>query len=94
MTRRRWAYLGLGAQFLALVRILAEYFRLRHGLGPALTFRMVDPFIGGALLDAALLGASVGFALAGRYRVTVALAVVTVAALLVIRFTWLPEMPS
>ena len=49
---------GLGAQFAALVRILAEYFRLGGLHGQQLDLLQVDPWIESALLTAVLLAAA------------------------------------
>ena len=83
---RLWARIGITAQFAALVRILAEYFRLRHTRGPALTLEAVDPWVVGALTAAALCWVAVTFYFFGRHRTAVALAIATVVVLLLLKF--------
>jgi hypothetical protein len=46
----RWAQLGVVVELLALVRILAEYFRLRASQPATFTFTEADRWVGGALL--------------------------------------------
>lgn len=66
-TAERAAKIGIGIQFLALVRILAEYFRLKHFNRPALTLAGFEPYITGALIAAVLTAASVGLFLWRKY---------------------------
>lgn len=83
---KRWAMLALGAQFAALIRILAEYFRLRALHGNQLNLLRVDPWIEAALLTSALIVAATFPIFFERYKLTIALGVVTVLALLL--FKW------
>jgi hypothetical protein len=46
------AGLGISLQFMALVRCLLEYFRLKYIHGGALTTAAVEPFIAGSLIAA------------------------------------------
>ncbi len=77
---------AIGAQFAALLRILAEYFRLRMLHGQQLSLLEVDPWIEGALLTSALLAAATFPVFFERYKLTIAFAIVTVVALLL--FKW------
>jgi len=79
----RLAQLGICVQFLALVRSLAEVFRLRHVQGPALDVATAVPYVGGALLAAVLTWIAVLFA--GRDRAAVGVAGLTIVALLVVK---------
>jgi hypothetical protein len=83
----RLAQLGVCVQFLALVRTLAEFFRLEHVDGPALRVATLAPYVGAALLTALLTWAGVLCYFAGRDRTAVGVAGVTVVALLIIKFT-------
>ena len=81
----RLAQLGLCVQFLALVRSLAEVFRLRHVQGPALDVATAVPYVGGALLAAVLTWIAVLCYFAGRDRAAVGVAGLTIVALLVVK---------
>ena len=72
-------------QFLALVRSLAEVFRLRHVQGPALDVATAVPYVGGALLAAVLTWIAVLCYFAGRDRAAVGVAGLTIVALLVVK---------
>ena len=78
----RLAQVGICVQFLALVRSLAEIFRLRHLEGPALNVPTVVPYVGGALLAAVLTWIAVLCYFAGRDRAAVGVAGLTILALL------------
>jgi hypothetical protein len=82
---RRLAQVGICVQFLALVRSLAEIFRLRHLEGPALNVPTVVPYVGGALLAAVLTWIAVLFYFAGRDRAAVGVAGLTIVALIVVK---------
>ncbi len=77
---------AIGAQFAALIRILAEYFRLRALHGDHLSLARVDPWIEGALLTSALIVAATFPVFFERYKITIAVGVATVAILLL--FKW------
>jgi hypothetical protein len=81
----RWARIGITVQFLALVRCLGEVYRLRWLRGSTLTLDQVMPFIAGALVAAVLCAVTVGLSWFGRYRASVAVAVLTVAALVALK---------
>jgi hypothetical protein len=81
----RLAQLGICVQFLALVRSLAEVFRLRHVQGPALDLATVVPYVGGALLAAVLTWVAVLCYFVRRDRAAIAVAVLTILALLVVK---------
>jgi hypothetical protein len=81
----RWARLGITIQFLALVRCLAEVYRLRWLRGDGLTLAEVQPFITGALVAAVLCWVAVTLFFFARYRASIAAAVLTVAALIALK---------
>ena len=85
----RWAKIGITIQFLALVRILAEHFRLRHVQGGPLPASAVDEWMAGALVAAVPCWIAVTLFFFRRYRASVATAVLTVAALLVYKLVWM-----
>jgi hypothetical protein len=86
---QRWAKIGITIQFLALVRILAEYFRLRHVSGGPLPAAAVDGWMMGGVIAAVLCWIAVTLFFFRRYRASVAAAVLTVAALLVYKLVWM-----
>lgn len=87
-----WAQVGITVQFLALLRNLIEYFRLRQirlsVLDPArtITIGSAEPYVVGALITACLCWLAVTLYFFKLYRLVVAVTVLTVAALLVYRF--------
>jgi len=81
----RLAQVGICVQFLALVRTLAEVFRLRHVQGPALDVATLIPYVGGGLLAAVLTWIAVVCYFAGRDRAAVAVAGLTIVALLAVK---------
>jgi hypothetical protein len=81
----RWAQLGITIQFLALVRCLAEVYRLRWLRGDALRLADVQPFIAGALVAAVLCWLAVTLFFFARYRASIATAALTVAALIAVK---------
>jgi hypothetical protein len=78
---------GICVQFLALVRTLAEFFRLQHVQGPKLAVATVSPYIGAALLAALMTWTAVLCYFARRDRAALAVAGVTILALLIIKIT-------
>jgi len=81
----RLAQIAISVQFLALVRTLAEFFRLQYVDGPSLRIATVAPYIGGALLAALLTWAAVVCYFFGRDRAALGVGVVTILALLVVK---------
>jgi len=80
-SRERWAMLGISAQFLALIRILAQYFWLRHTLDGRFTPLSYRPFITGALIDAILCFVAVLLFFAKRYSCALIVSVTTIVVL-------------
>ena len=85
---RRWsikrtAVIGIAAQFLALIRTLAEVFRVKHFDAARYTLSGVEPFVGAALFTAVLVGVAVAVFAIGRYRIALTIAALNVAALFV-----------
>ena len=76
------AKLSISAQFLPLVRCLAEYFRLKLVAGPAFAPASAEPFILCALVAALVCWLSVLLYFAGWFR-AVLLATVLLLAILI-----------
>jgi len=81
-SRERWAMLGISAQFLALIRVLGQYFWLLHSLDGRFTPLAYKPFITGALIDAVLCFAAVLLFFAKRYSCALTVSVTTIVVLL------------
>src|SRR6266849_1356347 len=79
----RIAKLGIAVQFLALIRTLSEYFRLKHAYGPALSVAAIDPYIKGSLIAALCTAVAVGFYFFAKYRAAVLVSGATVIILLI-----------
>ena len=84
--RERWAKVGITIQFLALVRNLGEYFRLKHVHGPALSLALVEPFVTGAFITACLCWLAVLLFFFRRYTSALVISAATVVALLAYKF--------
>jgi hypothetical protein len=82
----RFAQVGICIQFLALVRTLAEFFRLEHVEGATLQVATVTPYVGAGLLAAVLTWTGVLCYFCGRDRVSIGVACVTILALLAVKF--------
>jgi hypothetical protein len=82
LSREQWAKLGIGAQLLAVLRLLGEYFRLKQIHGSGLTIALVEPFVTGALLAAVLCSVGVTLFFFRRYTGAIVAAVATVIVLL------------
>ena len=87
---RTWAHFGLAIQFLALIRCLLEYFRLKYVDGPAFDRVAAELFVQGAMLAAILCALGVLAYTLNKPRIVAGLAVATVIALLILKITWLP----
>lgn len=85
-TAKTLAQVGIAIQFLALVRTLAEYFRLKYVHGGAPPPAMVEPFITGALITSICAGLAVGLYFAGKYKAAAGVAGATVLILLGLKF--------
>jgi hypothetical protein len=83
VTRERWAQIGITTQFLIVVRTLGEFFRLRHVLGTSFSAAVAAPYVGGALIAACFCWAGVTLYFFRRYTLSVWIALVAVAILLV-----------
>jgi uncharacterized membrane protein len=81
----RLAQVGICVQFLALVRTLAEFFRLQHVQGKTLQVATVAPYVGAGLLAAVLTWAAVLCYFAGRDHAALGVAGVTILALVIIK---------
>jgi hypothetical protein len=81
----RLAQAAICVQFLALVRTLAEFFRLQHVEGPTLRVAAIAPYVGAGLLAALLTWTGVLCYFFSRDRAAIGVASVTILALFVIK---------
>jgi uncharacterized membrane protein len=86
ISTRTSAQIAILLQFAALIRCLAEYFRLRWALGTAVTLALVQPFIVGGLVAAIGALIAVLFYFAEKYVIAAATGAFTIAVLVVLRF--------
>jgi hypothetical protein len=82
-----WARIGICIQFVALIRCLGEYFRLKHFAPEKFSIVHIEPFILGALVTAVLALAGISFYFGEKYRLTAIIAALNILILLVLRFT-------
>jgi type IV secretory pathway VirB6-like protein len=80
---RRVAQLAIVGLLLALVRTLAEYYRLRHVRGQALTLDEVGRYVTGGLIAALGIGVSMIAYFVARYRLAASIVGATIVAMLV-----------
>ncbi len=83
LTSQRVAQVAIGGLLLALVRTLAEYYRLRHVRGQGLTLGDVTPYVTGGIIAALGTFVAVVLYFVGRYRFATTIVVVAVAVMLV-----------
>ncbi|MEO7418232.1 MAG: hypothetical protein ABI163_14310, partial [Thermoanaerobaculia bacterium] len=93
ITARRLSELAITGLFLALVRTLAEYYRLRYVRGTALGLAEVAPYITGGLMAAVGAWTAVGAYFFGRYRVAIGIVVAVVVAMLVYKVVVIGGLP-
>ena len=65
------------------MRVLAEYYRLRHAYGPPVALFMFQPYILGMLIDAVQCLASVILFFLQRYVASAIVSAITIALLIV-----------
>lgn len=73
-------------QFAALIRCLAEYFRLKQMQGSEFTLVRYQPFVTGGLVAASGALIAVLFYFAEKYALATVTAAITIAALLALKF--------
>jgi hypothetical protein len=77
------ARIGAGILLLIVIRSLGEVFRLEFVRGEALTIEVIRPFIVGAFAAALALGLTLLASLANRPRLSMAVTLLTIAALFI-----------
>jgi len=86
----RGAQVGIGILFIAMLRTVGEYYRLRWSLGPEAGLKAFEPFIPGLLL--AVIGTMVAVALyfGQRFRLVLWAAGIVVALLILYKTIFMP----
>ena len=87
-TTQRLAQIALTVQFLALVRTLLEFFRLKNLEGPAFTLSLGEPYVMGGLIAAICTWLGVTAYLFNRYMVTALIGAGTVLILIVYKMLY------
>ncbi len=78
----RVAQICIGVLFLAILRTIGEYYRLRWSVGPEAGLKAFEPFIAGLALAVTGTMAAVALYFARRFRLVVWCAAIIVAALI------------
>ena len=71
--------------FLALIRCIAEPFRLQYYAAKMLTFNDMKPFLMGSVITSLALLIMTFLSMLGRYKIVIATCIVTLAVLFVIK---------
>ena len=93
ISARRLSGLAITGLFLALIRTLAEYYRLRYVRGAALGLAEVAPYITGGLMASLGAWAAVVAYFVGRYRVATGIVVAVVVTMLVYKVVVIGGLP-
>jgi uncharacterized membrane protein len=93
ISARRLSELAITGLFLALIRTLAEYYRLRYVRGTALALADVAPYLTGGLIAALGAWTAVVAYFVGRYRVATGIVVAVVVAMLVYKAVVIGGLP-
>ncbi len=93
ISARRLSELAITVLFLALVRTLAEYYRLRYVHGAALVLAEVAPYITGGLMATLGAWAAVVAYFFGRYRVATGIVLAAIVAMLVYKVVVIGGLP-
>jgi hypothetical protein len=86
LTSEQWAKVGITVQFLALIRTLFEYFRLKSVYGPQFSPALGEPFIVAALMSALLCWLAVILFFFRRYTGALLVGILTVIVHLIYKF--------
>ena len=85
----RGAQFAVAIQLLALVRTLAEYFRLKHFAAVVPSLLDAEHYLRGGLITALFVSGAVLAYFVRRYSVTIVLAIANVAALLLYKLVFM-----
>jgi hypothetical protein len=83
VTKERWAQIGITTEFVIVVRILGEFFRLRHVHGTNFSTAIAALYVGGALIAVCSCWAGVTSYFFRRYSLSAWITFATVPVLLI-----------
>lgn len=83
VTGERWSQIGISIEFLIVVRVLGEFFRLRHLHGANFSTAVAALYIGGALIAVCSCWAGVTLYFFRRYILSAWITLATIPVLLV-----------
>src|SRR5215813_10985618 len=89
VSRPQVAWLAVAAQFLALIRILSEIFRIKQFEPARYTLTTIEPFVGSALFTSCCAAVSVGLCATGRLRSAIFIAALNILTLLVYKVAFM-----
>jgi hypothetical protein len=87
-TTQRLAQIAVTVQFLALVRTLLEFFRLKNLEGPSFTISLGEPYLIGGVIAAICTWLGVTAYMLNRYMVTALIGAGTVLVLIVFKMLY------
>lgn len=89
ISSKRISRIAMAVVFLALIRIIGEFFRLDHVLPGQLTIEQLKPYKAGAMLSAVSCFVMTMLSFYERYVWITVIAVLTIFALLVLKFVFI-----
>jgi hypothetical protein len=89
LSRSQVSWLAVAAQFLALIRILSEIFRIKQFEPARYTLPAIEPYVATALFTSCCVAVSVGLCVMGRSRAATSIAAFNILALLVYKFAYM-----
>jgi hypothetical protein len=88
-TTQRLAQIAVTVQFLALVRTLLEFFRLKNLEGPSFTLSLGEPYVMGGVIAAICAWLGVTAYMLNRHMVTALIGIGTVVILIVYKMLYI-----
>ena len=89
MTKERWAQIGITLEFVIVVRILGEFFRLRHVQGANFSTAVAALYVGGALIAVCSCWVGVILYFFRRYKLSAWITLATIPVLLVYKIVFI-----
>jgi hypothetical protein len=86
---RKVSLVAIAIIFLALIRCICEPFRLQYYSTATLTFDEMKPFLIGSLVNALSLLAMTILSFYAKYKVIIAICILTIVVLLIIKWIYL-----
>lgn len=89
VNKQQISRISIAIVFLALIRIIGEFFRLDHSLQGQLTIDQLKPFMAGAMLCAVACFVMTILSYYARHTWIITIAVLTIIGLLVLKFMFI-----